>query len=144
MKLHDASPWLTFYNCKSVPLDPLHSLCPLCLVFTPQPPCPLHHHILHIIVKVAKSHPTLCNPVDYTVPGILQARMLEWVALPFSRGSSQPRDRTHISRISGRFFTSWTTKEAAVCFLNPWVLFCFLDSTHKRNLFVPLSLTYFT
>ena len=43
-------------------------------------------------VKVAQSCPTLCNPVDYTVHGILQARILEWVAVPFFRGSSQPRD----------------------------------------------------
>ena len=42
-------------------------------------------------VKVAQSCPTLCNPIDYTVCGILQARILEWVAFPFSRGSSQPR-----------------------------------------------------
>ena len=45
-------------------------------------------------VKVAQSCPTLCNPMDYTVHGILQARILEWVAFPFSRGSSQPRDQT--------------------------------------------------
>ena len=45
-------------------------------------------------VKVAQSRLTLCNPMDYTVHGILQARILEWVAFPFSRGSSQPRDRT--------------------------------------------------
>ena len=44
-------------------------------------------------VKVAQSCPTLCDPMDYTVHGILQARILEWVAFPFSRGSSQPRDR---------------------------------------------------
>ena len=43
-------------------------------------------------VKVAQSYPTLCNPMDYTVHGILQARILEWVAFPFSRGSPQPRD----------------------------------------------------
>ena len=42
-------------------------------------------------VKVTQLCPTLCNPMDYTVYGILQARILEWVALPFSRGSSQPR-----------------------------------------------------
>ena len=42
--------------------------------------------------KVAQSCLTLCNPMDYTVHGILQARILEWVAFPFSRGSSQPRD----------------------------------------------------
>ena len=50
--------------------------------------------------------------MDYTVHGILQARTLEWVALPFSRGSSQPRDRTQISCIAGGFFTSWATREA--------------------------------
>ena len=43
-------------------------------------------------VKVAQSCLTLCNPMDYTVHGILQARILEWVAVPFSRGSSQPMD----------------------------------------------------
>ena len=65
-------------------------------------------------VKVARSCPTLGDPVDYTIHGILQARMLEWVALPFSRGSSQPRDRTQVScrRTAGRFFTSWATREA--------------------------------
>ena len=43
-------------------------------------------------VKVAQSCLTLCDPMDYTAHGILQARILEWVAFPFSRGSSQPRD----------------------------------------------------
>ena len=43
-------------------------------------------------VKVIQLCPTLCDPMDYTVHGILQARILEWVAFPFSRGSSQPRD----------------------------------------------------
>ena len=57
-------------------------------------------------VKVAQSCQTLCNPMNYTVHGILQARILEWVAFPFSRGSSQPRDRTQVSHIAGRFFTS--------------------------------------
>ena len=57
-------------------------------------------------VKVARSCPTLCDPMDYTVHGILQARILEWVAFPFSRGSSQPRDQTQVSHIAGRFFTS--------------------------------------
>ena len=47
-------------------------------------------------VKAAQSHPTLCNLMDYTVHGILQARILEWVAFPFSRGSSQPRDQNRV------------------------------------------------
>ena len=57
-------------------------------------------------VKVAQLCLTLCDPMDYKVPGILQARILEWVAFPFSRGSSQSRDRIQVSHIVGRFFTS--------------------------------------
>ena len=57
-------------------------------------------------VKVAQSCPTLWDPMEDAVPGILQARILEWVAFPFSRRSSQPRDRTQVSRIAGGFFTS--------------------------------------
>ena len=56
-------------------------------------------------MKVTQSCPTLCNPMDYTVHGILQARILEWVAYPFSTGSSQPRNRTGVSCTVGRFFT---------------------------------------
>ena len=55
---------------------------------------------------------TLCDPMDCTVCGILQARILEWVAFPFSRGSSQHRDRTQVSQIAGRFSTSWATRES--------------------------------
>ena len=57
-------------------------------------------------VKVAQSCMTLCDPMDYTVHGILQARILEWVAFPFSGGSSQPRDQTQVTSIAGGFFTS--------------------------------------
>ena len=49
--------------------------------------------------------------MDYVVYGSLQARILEWVAFPFSRGSSQPRDWTQVSHIAGGFFTSWVTRE---------------------------------
>ena len=61
-------------------------------------------------VKAAQSCPTLCDPMDCSLPGpsvheILQTRILEWVAIPFSRGSSQPRDRIQVSHITGRFFT---------------------------------------
>ena len=63
-------------------------------------------------VKVAQLCPTLCDSLDYTVHGILQARILEWLAVPFSRGSSQLRDRTQVSHIRGGFFTSWATREA--------------------------------
>ena len=57
-------------------------------------------------VKVAQSCTTLCSPMDYTVHGILQARILEWVAFPFFRGSFQPRDQAQVSNIAGGFFTS--------------------------------------
>ena len=57
-------------------------------------------------MKVTQLCPTLCDPMDYTVHGILQARILEWVAVPFSRESSQPSDQTQVSRIAGSFFTS--------------------------------------
>ena len=66
-------------------------------------------------VQVAQSGPTLYNPIDYTAYGILQARILEWVAFPFSRGSSQPRNRTQVSHIAGGFFTSWATRESQEC-----------------------------
>ena len=51
--------------------------------------------------KVTQSCPILCDPMDCIVHGILQARVLEWAAFPFSRGSSQPRDRTGASRLAG-------------------------------------------
>ena len=57
-------------------------------------------------VKVSQSCPTLCDPMDWIVHGILQARILAWVVFPFSRGSSQPRDRTLVSHNAGGFFTS--------------------------------------
>ena len=69
-------------------------------------------HYLCMKVKVTQSLPTLCDPTDYTVHRILQATVLEWVAFPFSRGSSQPRDQTQVSHIAGRFFTSLATREA--------------------------------
>ena len=67
--------------------------------------------------RSAQSCLTLSNPLDYSPPGssvhgILQARIQEWVALPSSRGSSQPRDWTRVSCFAGRFFTVWVTREA--------------------------------
>ena len=57
-------------------------------------------------VKVTQLCPTLCNPMDYRVYGILQARILEWVAFPFSRESSQPGDQTQVFHIADTFFIS--------------------------------------
>ena len=67
--------------------------------------------------EVAQSCPTLCDPMDCSpagslVYGIFQAWILEWVAISFSRGSSRPRDWTQVSRIVGRCFTIWATREA--------------------------------
>ena len=63
-------------------------------------------------VKVAQQCPTFCHRMDYTVHRILQARIVEWVTIPFPRASSQPRDQTQVSCIAGRFFTSWAPREA--------------------------------
>ena len=63
-------------------------------------------------MKVAPLCPTLFDPMDYIVPGIHQARILEWVAFVFSRGFSQPRNQTQVSHIAGEFFTSSATREA--------------------------------
>ena len=59
-----------------------------------------------VCVKVAQLCPSLCDPMDYAVHGILQATVLERVAFPFSKRSSKPRDQTLVSCIAGRFFTS--------------------------------------
>ena len=67
---------------------------------------------MKVKVKVTQSCPTLCVPTGYTVHGILQARILQWVAFPFSRESSQPRDRNLVSCIACGFFTGWATREA--------------------------------
>ena len=77
-------------------------------------------------VKGAQLCPTLC--MDCTVCRILQVRILEWVAIPFSMGSSQPRDWTQASHAAGGFFTSWATREAplygsgnsAQCYMAAW------------------------
>ena len=66
--------------------------------------------------EVTQSCPTLCDPVDcspqgYSVHGILQERILEWIAISFSRGSSRPRDRTQVSCIASRRFNLWATSE---------------------------------
>ena len=68
--------------------------------------CKICLQTVKVKVKVAQVCLTLCDLMDYTVHGILQARTLEWVAFPFSRSSSQTRDLTQVSHIAGGFFTS--------------------------------------
>ena len=63
-------------------------------------------------VKVAQSCLTLCNPMDHRIHGILQARILEWVAFPFCGGSSQPRDGNQITLIASGYFTSWAKRQS--------------------------------
>ena len=70
------------------------------------------------LILVTQSSPTLCDPMDCSPPGssvsgILQARILEWVAMPFSRGS-QHRDQSWVSWIGGRFFTIWATRGSPI------------------------------
>ena len=104
---------------------------------------------LCMCVLVAQSCPTLCDPMECSSPGspvhgIAQARILEWVSIPFSRGSSQPSDWTQVSCITGRFFTGWAIREAQIvglkihvsifvvgqslshvwCFVTPWTAAC--------------------
>ena len=69
---------------------------------------------MKVKVKVVQPCLTLCGPMDYRVHGILQARIMKWVAFSFSRGSSKPRDWTQVSHIAGRFFTSWATREVMI------------------------------
>ena len=79
---------------------------------------------IYVCVSVAQLCPTICDPMDCSpsgssVHGIPQARILEWIAIPFSRGISQPRDRTKVSCITGRFFTVWATgKSYSTCLIN--------------------------
>ena len=70
--------------------------------------------------EVAQSCPTLCDPMDCNLPGssvhgISQVRILEWVVIPFSKGSSPPRDQTWVPGIASRFFTVWATNKAQGC-----------------------------
>ena len=85
------------------------SLTPLQLIIVPlflSPFCSVH---------IVLSSPILCDLMDYTVHGILQARILEWVAFPFSRGSSRPRNQTGVSCIADRFFPNCAIREAKNC-----------------------------
>ena len=98
--------------------------------------------------EVAQLCSTLCDPTDCSLPGssihgIFQARVLEWVAVSFSRESSQPRDLTQVSCIAGRCFKLWATREALIWndlyemplydFLNRLISFCRFRTTFYSN-----------
>ena len=70
------------------------------------------HLVAQLYLTPCNCDPMDCSPPGSSVQGISQARILQWVAISFSRGSSQPRDRTHVSCIAGGFFTIWATREA--------------------------------
>ena len=85
----------------------VNKMCAWSLLFT----------MLCVCAKSLQSCTTLCSTMDCSLPcssvhGILQVRILEWVAMPSSRGSSQSRDGTQVSCIAGVFFTIWATREA--------------------------------
>ena len=82
----------------------------------------------YLYVLVAQLCPTLCDPINCNLPGssvhrYLQARILEWVAIPFSRGSSWPRNWTQISCTAGKFFTIWATREAPITSIDFYINF---------------------
>ena len=104
----DLDLWLSAFICQ---------LCfrswkqhPTSLAQLPRLPC------YKVKLKVAQLCPTLCDPMDFTVYGILQARKPEWVAFPFPRGSSWPRDWTQVFHIADGFYTSWAAREAHPCY----------------------------
>ena len=79
-----------------------------------------------VCVLVTQWCPTLCNPMDYSPPGssihgVLQARILEWVTMPSSRGSSWPRDQTRVSCIAHRFFTIWAIRKLFCSMINKFL-----------------------
>ena len=89
-------------------------------------------HCMRKWSEVAQSCPTLCDPMDCSLPGssvhgIFQAKVLEWIAISSSRGSSRPRDQTQISHIVGRRFTIWATREARCIVLDKCMMICIHD-----------------
>ena len=76
--------------------------------------CFVFFSLKEVKTLVTWSCPALCNTMDSSVHGILQARILKWVAIPFSRGFSWPRDWTLISHTGGRFLAVWATREAHI------------------------------
>ena len=93
-------------------IQPSHPLSSLLLLPSIFPSIRVFSNESGLRIRWPKYCPTLWNPIDCSPPGssvhgIIQARILEWVAIPFSRGSSWPRDRIQVSCIADRFFTVW-------------------------------------
>ena len=103
-----------------------------------------YYFSLTLVTNKAKQPPL--NPMDYIVHRILQARILEWVAYPFSRGSSWPRNWTRVSCTAGRFFTSWATREVwyTVLYMLPNLPLKNYTNSHAHvSIYLPSLLTLF-
>ena len=92
--------------------------------------------ILCMCGQLLQSCLTLCDPLycslpGSSVPGISQARILEWSAMPSSRGSSQPRDQTRVSCLASRFFTHWATWEDSLS-ITPFIYHAFFNPLRER------------
>ena len=91
---------------------------------------------IHVCVSVPQLCLTLCDPMDCNPPGssvhgILQARILEWVAISFSKGSSWPGDWTQVSHIAGRLFTNWVIrKDLFHCMTMLYFVYLFVIDRH--------------
>ena len=94
-------------------------LPPLKLITVPVGQTQINHQCVCVLVAQWQRG---CSPPGSSVHGIFQARILEWVAMPSSRGSSHPRDQTQVFCIAGRFFTLWTTTEAQI--ISEFYSFC--------------------
>ena len=96
-----------------------------------------------------QSGQTLCDPMDYSPPGssvqgILQAKILKWVAMPYSRGSSQSRDQTCVPWMAGGFYMHWATERTplfrtllmVICFMlkTAFILFTVLQTSNNRRI----------
>ena len=81
---------------------------------------------IYVRVKVLVTQLCLCDPMDCSPPGssicgILQAGILEWIAMPFSKGCSQPRDQTWVSHMAGKFFSIWATRKVFFFFICAYI-----------------------
>ena len=86
-----------------------------------------------VVVKFTQLCLTLCNPMNFIVHGILQARILEWVAFPFSSRPSWPRNWTRVTCIAGAFFTNWAMREAPVLYCKCWTTDSLSPTATKKH-----------
>ena len=102
---------------------------------TPDPAVPSFVRVMCVLNRSVMSYSL--RPQGFTVHGIFQARILEWVTTPISRGSSPPRDRTPISNIVGGFFTIWAARESLYA-CDELATYCYCS--HGRQSYLPLHI----